>query len=287
MSRGSGGGDLDGAQIPLGGRFWRALGGRGALVVGYVLAAVHLALVVATTTVSEDHESLAGLVSATGISTAVVPLLATCFLWIGELSRRGRWGGPSGHKPDALLPQGSTTAQVRFVPVGWHALWLAVTAGVAVLLLVASARGLLGDDPGGRTPVWFINGLLLAGVAGAVGGSLLKKVVWLRRRSRASAPRHPAVAARRPLGSRGRTFWRWFGYRWRLDLWFCALGALALWASGVLLQLGINDPDEPEELRITAFALLGGGALVLAVGLFATTQFWRAREHLASSESLA
>jgi len=283
-------GRFDQVQIPVGGGFWRALGGNGALVVGYVLVGIHLVLIVAGTTIGLglEPEARAGLQRATLVSTAVLPLLATVFLWIGELVRRGHWGGPSGHKPDALLPQGSTTVRVRPLPVSWHVLWLVVAAGVALLLLTGLAREAL-DVSGAEQGValWTVHGLLLAGVAGAVLGSLVKKLSWARRRARAGTPSHPALARRRAPDTAGRTFWRWFGFRWRLDLWCSALGAMALWSTGWVLVQRPAFPDDAASMAAVAVWLGLAGLVLLVGGLWATAQFWRTGEDLASAESVA
>lgn len=274
-------------QIPVGGGFWRALGANGALAVGYGLASVHLALLTITTAGAGD-QAREGLDRVSLLSTAILPLLATSFIWIGELIRRGRWRGPSGHKPDALLRQGSITATVRMLPASWHLFWLLATAGVSAVLLGGVVRSMNAtvsiDD---RVYAWTANGILLAAVAGAVGGSLVKKLVWARRAGRSTAPSHPALARRRPASSTGRTFWRWFSYRWRLDLWSCAVGAVALWAAGAFLGLRSGSPGDADSITSAAVGAAVLGILLLGSGLAATTQFWRAGEDLASSESVA
>lgn len=280
-------GRFDEVQIPVGGRFWRALGGNGALVVGYALAAGYLGVLAAGSTSSLGGEGDA-VPSGLFVATAVLPLLAAVFLWIGELVRRGRWGGPSGHKPDALLPQGSTTVRVRLLPLGWHVVWLFAAGGVAGLLLVGVTRETLaGSGTEGRAMWWTVHGVLLAAITGAVAGSFVKKLAWSRRRPRPAASAHPALERRKTTATAGRTFWRWFGYRWRFDLWCCALGATAAWATGWVLAQRPAFPDEAASIT-TAAAWLGiVAAVLLGGGLVATTQFWRAGEDLAGAESVA
>jgi len=271
---------FDQVQIPVGGRFWRALGSNGALAIGYVLAVVYLGILAAgSAAVLGDGDVPSWLFAAAG----VVPLLAVAFLWVGELVRRGRWGGPSGHRPNALLPQGSTTVRVRFVPLGWHLGWLLAAGGAAGLLLAVVTREVLAGSGTAESSAWWtVHGLILAAVAGALAGSLVKKVAWSRRRASATST-HPALARR----TAGRTFWRWFAYRWRLDLWCCALGAMAAWAAGWVLAQRPAFPDEAESITTAAVWLGVAAAVLLVGGLVATTQFWRAGEDLAAAESVA
>ena len=280
-------GGLEDATIPVGGVLWRRLRGHGALLVGGALLAVHVAVLVVDAAVapgldSAGRERMGTLVL---VSTVVLPLLATCLVWIGELVRRGRWGGPSGHKPDALLPQGSNTARTRLLGLGWSLVWLlAALAAAGVLLGMISAA-----TTRERFAIWSVNGIMAAGAAGAVLGSAVKKWVWLRRghRRAAAAPVvHPALARRAGGEPRARTFWRWFGYRWRLDLWLCALGAVGLWFGAVAFAQRASFDSDPAVATLGTWLVVGGG-LLLVVGLWATTQFWRAGEDLASGESVA
>lgn len=280
-------GGFDDVQIPIGGGFWRALGGNGSLILGYVLAGAYLGLLVVGTSVGPSASG-ARLPSVLLVATSVLPLLAASFLWVGELIRRGRWGGPSGHKPDAFLPQGSTTVRVRLVPVAWHVVWVLLTGAAAAVLLTGVSREVLaGSGSSARAVLWSVHGPLLAAVAGAVLGSLVKKLAWARRRSRAVAPAHPALARRTGTAGSGRRFWRWFGYRWRLDLWFCGLGAATLWAAGWVLAQRAEFPDEAGSIAVAATWLGIAGAVLFTGGIVATTQFWRAGEDIASAESVA
>lgn len=116
-------------------------------------------------------------------------------------------------------------------------------------------------------------------------------------RAAAGAPpgEHTVVAARRraqeqagATGDARRTaFWRSVGFRWRFDVWLCALGAVGLWLVGFFLGGRVEFPDDAASLELAAWISGVAGITMLAAGLWATTQFWRAGEDLAAGESLA
>lgn len=281
-------GGLEGATIPVGGSFWRALGKNGALLAGYAIVLVHAALLVVDALVSPGLSYRDSQAWGTAVlwSTVIAPLLAMCFLIIGELLRRGDWGGPSGHKPDALLPQGSNTVTLRAVPLGWHLVWIVIALGVAAALLV----GVAADPWTERFTVWTVNGIVAVGIAGAVLASMVKKWSWARggnRRFEAPAVAHPALANRGARASRGQLFWRWVGFRWRLDLWACAFGLIAVWLGVLMLLTRDVFSSSAESTTLAAQILIPGGAVLALVALWATTQFWRSGEDLAGAESLA
>ena len=279
---------LDRVEIPVGGGFWRRLGRHGALVVGYALIGVHLAVFAVTAhhlagPSLERHRQGEQLLVLLQISTVLLPLLAMCFLIVGELVRRGEWGGPSGHKPEALLPQGSTTVRLALLTVRWNVVWVLVSGAVAgVLLWLAVADQQRSLFFGDLEIMLMVNGIIAAGAFGATLGTLVKKLAWLCTRDRAArrdaAPLHPALARRQgePLATR---FWRSFSYRWRFDVWLCGIGAVALWLAACFAGGSVQDPAIP------VFAVVG--AVLLAGGVWATTQFWRSGEDLASAESVA
>lgn len=277
-------------EIPVGGSFWRALGQNGALVVGYGLVVLHLVVLALVAIVlsgdSMRYSSGRRWGNVVTISTVLLPLLAMCFIWIGELIRRGQWGGPSGHKPEALLPQGTNTVSLRMVPVRWNLTWVAVTVVGAVVLLWLTVQDTVGYAFGGHLEIILIvNGIMAAGALGTAVGTLVKKLAWLRggrSRVRNAVAAHPALA-RRQAPTLGTTFWRALSYRWRFDVWLCALGAVSAWLAGYSLLTIEHIPDSD-----SAAWIFGSVAVVLmASGLWATTQFWRAGEDLASGESVA
>lgn len=284
-------GGFENVQIPVGGGFWRGLGGNGALAVGYLLLAVHLAvltvvaLLLAGGSLPDDasEERLVGILE---LSTVLLPLVAMCFIGVGELIRRGRWGGPSGHKPDALLPQGTTTVRLRLVPVRWNVVWVLASAVVAVAVLWLAVQDTLHYLFGGHLDIiLMVNGILFSGTLGAAAGALVKKLAWFRHGQRSrfdDRTSHPALA-RRKDESLGRTFWRSFSYRWRFDVWLCALGALSSW----LAIYSLLTREQIAGSESVAWIFGSVGVVFTATGLWATTQFWRAGEDLASGESVA
>lgn len=279
------------AQIPLGGGLWRSLGQNGALVAGYALVAIHVVVVTVAAFILGGDVRLSSasarpVVMSVQVSTVLLPLLAMCFLIIGELIRRGRWGGPSGHKPEALLPQGTNTVDLRLIPLRWNVVWVVLTGVLAALLLWLSVKDMTEYYFGGDLETMLIvNGIMLAGAFGTAVGALVKKVSWLRRRRRAprsELPVHPALARRRGT-SLGVRFWRSFSFRWRFDIWLCALGALALW----LAALAFLTKDQISGSEEAAWIFGSVGAVFVITGLWATTQFWRSGEDLANAESVA
>jgi len=278
---------LENATIPVGGAFWRGLGRNGALVAGYALVVLHVAILVVDALVSPglpyveaDRWGVAVL-----WSTMLAPIFAMCLIWIGELIRRGDWGGPSGHKPDALLPQGTNTVTLRMVPLAWNVVWAVVGLAAAGALLWFVAT----DARGERFELWVVNGIIAAGAAGAILGSTVKKWSWFHggaQRRGAAPSTHPALA-RRAGASRSREFWRSVGFRWRLDLWFCALGLIVVWLGAVMLLTREVFTGSAESVTVAASWLIPAGAAMFVAGLWATTQFWRSGEELASGESVA
>lgn len=278
---------LEDATIPVGGSFWRAARENALLVAGYVLIGLHLVLLVVDALVAPGlaYRERQRWGSAVLLSTVIAPIFSMCLLLVGELLRRGTWGGASGHKPDALLPQGSNTVDLRMVPLAWHLVWLLAAFAASVVPLV-----MIAEDPWSeRFTVWTVNGIIAVGTAGAILGSTVKKYAWLRggsTRFQPEAVAHPALA-KRAESSRSQSFWRWVGYRWRLDLWCCALGLVALWFAAQMLLTREAFESSTQSTTTVAFVLLPGGALLTLVALWAATQFWRSGEDLAGGESVA
>lgn len=276
---------LENATIPVGGGLWRALGKNGALVVGYTIAAVHIGIITLDLVLMPHGSGESAWETATMNSTLLGPILGFTFICLGEIIRRGDWGGPSGHKPRAMLPQGSNTMTLRVVPYRWLGLWLVVSLVAAVALLVA-----LADNPYSyRDTVWIVNGIIAAGAVGAVTASLVKRWVWFHGgRERARALRevkvHPALANRRGPSLSTR-FWRSFGFRWRFDIWSSAFGLIFVWIAAWVLVTASPAADSAE--LVPGYIALAAGVLVFAGGLWAATQFWRAGEDLTAAESVA
>jgi hypothetical protein len=124
--------------------------------------------------------------------------------------------------------------------------------------------------------LWELFGGILVFVTGVVLASLVKKVAWLAQVR--------GWGGRIPGPGRGQAFWRWFSYRWRLELWW---GGVALPLLLVVCALRFGDgPMDPEEVPFWN-AVLGGSIVFFCLGLWACTQFWRSGENLASGESVA
>lgn len=273
-------------EIPVGKGFWRGLGRHGALIIGYALVVVHLGVLL-TAAVLVDHADLSyaaerRLGQVVILSTVLVPIVAMCFLWIGELIRRGTWGGPSRYHSGSALPTGSTTVAVRMVSLGWAVAWVvgsAVPLGLLLWDIAARAENGYTHD---LYEEWIVNGLIFAGALGATLAALVKKVVWLR-----SGAARLRVGAYTRQSRRSWKFWRSFSFRWRFDVWLCALGMIALFLCAVILVSRPAFSWDADGMTVAAALIGGPGVVVLATGLWATTQFWRTGEHLGSGESVA
>ncbi len=276
---------FDDVEIPVGGAFWRAIGTHGTLLIGYGLLAVHLVVVGVVLVVlggqSVPYATGRRLAQLATISTAVLPLVAMTFIWLGEYQRRGAWGGRSGHRPTTLLPQGSVTIRLRLVSVRWNVVWLVVSgAAAAGVLRLAVLESLEYVFAGHLEAFLVVTGMILAAAFGTALGALVKKVRWLGRAGRAGGT---GGAVEGVVSERSVRFWRWFSFRWRVDIWSCAVGAMLLWIAAWAYLLRDRVPDADDGALVFASA----GLPVLAVGLWATTQFWRSGEDLAGGESVA
>ncbi len=270
---------FDDVEIPVGGAFWRAIGTNGTLLIGYGLLAVHLVVVGVVLVVlggqSVPYATGRRLAQLATISTAVLPLVAMTFIWLGEYQRRGAWGGRSGHRPTTLLPQGSVTIRLRLVSVRWNVVWLVVSGAAAAGVLRLAVLETLEYVFGGHLETFLVvTGMILAAAFGTALGALVKKAGWL---GRAGRPVGEAVS------ERSVRFWRSFSFRWRVDIWSCAVGAVLLWIAAWAYLLRDRVPDADDGAVVFASA----GVPLLAVGLWATTQFWRSGEDLAGGESVA
>lgn len=211
---------------------------------------------------------------------ALIPgaMVLACVMWIAETARRGKTGRSATARGSKLLPAGSNRTTLRPLGMIAHLAWLVVLPSVALGLLLGSA----GDDGGAA----MLLGIALIPVTGAVAGSLVKKSAYAVRERQAA----------RGAVTRPSPFWRWFSFRWRLDLWLCAFAFAALAAGALvaaLLRGASADPasfgtpeDIAEATRVTTALLVGGGILAV-VGLVACTQAWRSGESLGEMESFA
>lgn len=213
------------------------------------------------------------------IPPAVLVLLATCCLIPGEQLRRGQ----IGRNPD-VLSRASHVSRFQPLPtrqhVGWVLIGLLVTVPLLALPMVAWFTGWpveQGDDAD-FTGFWTIYGGLGLGFVAGAAVSLVKKTAFTRRQ------RQRKVVAEAP----GRAFWRWFTYRWRLDIWFAGVGGvlLALSPTFIASDVGPDSAGAPPGAHIVAMGAMAlAGLLLIAVGVVATLNFWRAGEELGSGES--
>lgn len=275
---------LENARIPVRAEFFRALGRNGFLIAGYLLLAIHVTIVMINMfwAPGTDYRNEERWADALTWSTILAPLLAMCALWIGELIRRGDWN--PGESVDGDV-HGRNVVRWRMLPLSIHFGFTFVSLSIALLIVTWTGVYPYAD----AHTLIALNGILAAGGGGAVLGSWIKKFVWLRwtreRQLRRMGP--PNAAVRYTPGSkRAARFWRWFGFRWRLDLWSCAFGMIWLWCTGWFVALYLDDPTGSSVvLPLTCASFAGAGAL-LGFGIWATTQFWLSGEQLEFGESV-
>lgn len=259
----------------------------GGILVFLALAMIALQAVAVTWASTPDavagNPSLVDWILSAADNTLATPgiilLFALCALIPGELLRRGGIGAASGPARQTLLPQGSFVAVFRPIGLGVHAVWL-------VLLVVVSFGVVIFTTASGSSSTWpssveydgsytvvssfLAYGLLFAGIAGATLGSFVKKAVYAR-----------VVRTRGPealKGSRGQAFWAWFTMRWRFDLWLCGAGTLLV--AGSALPFSSDD-------AASGIVAIVAGLVILATGLWAAGNYWRAGAPLGVGESFS
>lgn len=210
-------------------------------------------------------------------------MLLMCAMWILEYTRRGSIG-VSGQRRGRKAPTGSFQSEIRLLSTPVHLAWL-----VGLSVLTAALLGLpwTMDWDLEIFFAWFLWGVIVAPVNGAVLGSLVKKISyanWYRRR----AARHPNGHVVPEVSP----FWRSFSYRWRFDLWICGVamlmivvGAMIWWNLAYLPADEFGDADDIREATVVMRGLLWTGLPAMALGLWACTQFWRSGEDIRTGES--
>lgn len=201
-------------------------------------------------------------------STPFVCLLfAICALIPGEILRRGAFGPSDSTGSRSGAEQRSFAARFRPIGLRPHAVWGVVLGAVAIALTVglarsateqawpATVRSYRGSSLSSLFGIW---AALFAALACATAGSFVKKAVYLR-----VTRRHGENVAD---GLRGQAFWGWFTMVWRFDLWLCGTAGIALAYSGIQLA------DDPH----TAIGLGASGVVLLAAGMGAAANYWRA-----------
>ncbi len=219
-----------------------------------------------------DTEVVSLLIAVPG----VLLLLAMISLFFFALLRRSTELGVASR---SMWAGGSVTAQLKPLATGYHLAWIAVAVLAWLLLIVVPMRLALGggwpasleDSPATFTYLALgMYGGLSAALAVVLSVSLVKKTVYrvtIRRRG-------PAALG----GGSGRSFWRWFTFRWRFDLWLAGVGGAFLGTCWLALIF-----DDSGFFLTT----LGLGLVFTAVGVATAVQYWRAGEPLGAAESFA
>lgn len=211
------------------------------------------------------------LVAAPGI----LILLATVVVYLGELTRRGTW---LSHDR-TFLQGGSTTVDLVALPRRTHLAWLAAAiVGWLVVLVVPVFVELGGGWPGtlheeAHHAAWSLlvgYGGLVAALAAVSAVSLLKKATYDARQARGAASIVPKSFTVR--------FWRWFSFRWRLELWIAGI------AGGLLGSLPVAVLFWPAS---GSLLLAAAGIVLAALAIVLSLNAWRSGESLTRSESVS
>jgi hypothetical protein len=219
-------------------------------------------------------------------SVMLALLVAACLVIPGEQLRRGNIG-PNPVAPGTLLPKASNISRFRTLGVGWHALWALLGLAVALVLEIVPAAATLTKTWPTTLPfeydftqTWQITGLAALGISTAALTSLYKKI------------HYRGVLARRGIaalaGAGSASLWSALTFRWRLDVWCGALGGVLggfACASVSLIDWDATS-DRGSEVAFVA-AVLVGAAVLLILGLWMASNFWKAGRPLGAGESYA
>jgi hypothetical protein len=212
-----------------------------------------------------------------------VGMLLMCAMWILEYTRRGSIG-VSKQRPGEKAPAGSFEAEIRLLSTPLHLAWF---LGLAVLAAALLYLPWTIDWDFDVFFVWFLWGVIITPVNGAVLGSLVKKTSYARwyRRQVAKNPNGRVMRKAQP-------FWRSFSYRWRFDLWICGaamlmtvFGAAIWWSLANIPADDFGDAEDIREATTVTIVLLSVGVPAMVFGLWACTQFWRSGEDIRTGES--
>lgn len=204
-------------------------------------------------------------------------------LWIGELVRRQQTSESSyqGTHSKGWIPR---TTNVRMLTVRWHAVWAGIAGAIAAVLIWLIR---LNPDSDGWASA-AIHGTLAAAIAGAFIASGFKKRTWLRSGEAKQRVLKDTfyLSPHRSRHLKRAKFWSWFSARFFVDIWCVGVG-LAFWWCAALLAIAHGAFDEPLDGTTVAFFILAVPGLVLVVlGLWATTQFYRSGMDLETGEYL-
>jgi len=174
---------------------------------------------------------------------------------------------------------GTVRVRNRPVPFRVHGVFLAVAFAAWALVVLppamSQAAHVLDVNRAHTTQYWTmvgINAFIAAAIAGAVGGSLFKKMSFVRhgrRRKARGTMKRPSAPARR--------FWRFFSHRWRLDTWTCALGMGTL---GVSPLIAVNG-SVPAGIVVALC-----GACITVVGALLVSKAWKSGVSIYELESI-
>ncbi|MDL5351557.1 hypothetical protein [Microbacterium sp. zg-YB36] len=199
-------------------------------------------------------------------------LLAFCFIGTGWIMR-----GKVGTREREGLQGGTVVSITPILAPRLHLLWLGVAVAFWVALVIVPIVSAMGggwpitvdDMPQGY--VWATLGMY-GGLSAAIAGVLLASFLKKRRYLAMVAAEDPRLLEQ-PSG-----FWRWFTFRWRFDLWLAGVGGLLVGISPLPLTMG-------EALPFVL--MLVGGILLIGVGAWCASHYWRAGVPLGVAESYA
>ena len=174
---------------------------------------------------------------------------------------------------------GSVTAQMKPLETRYHLAWIAVAVLAWLLLIVlplllawgGAWPATLEDTQAGFTFMTLgFYGALSAALAIILTVSLVKKSTY-----RVQIRRRGAGAT---SGGGGKSFWRWFTFRWRFDLWLASVGGALSGTCWMALMF------DDTAFFLTALFL---GLFFTVAGLLTAVQYWRAGEPLGRGESFS
>lgn len=246
------------------------------LVVATLVVVYGMAVVIST---SDDPYTTAQDTMQPAMTTAGVLLLfALCGLILGEQLRRGGFG-MNETPPDTVLPSATVVSSFRVLAARWHIVWGALSLVVAATLLLPPVIGALsygwpqsiegGDD---IVIMWTLYGAVAFSTGVTILSSLSKKKSTAR-----------AVAAGRAVDPARQGAWRLSLYRWRVDVWLVAVGALLVAAGAEYWILEATREDDASGPAIVAVL----GVVITVTGIILGRQFWRTGESLGTGESFA
>lgn len=247
-------------------------------IIGGLLAlAAAVVVYVAGAAASGDGYRAGDLARNSLVTVGVLIFFALCLLIPGEQMRRGsirRNPAP----PDTMLPSATRTSSFRVLSPMWRVVWIVIALAVAASLLVPVLVGFTAgtwphslDAHEAVEVLWSVYGSVAFAAGLTCASSLVKLLITTRRRK---------------TEQRSQPGWRFWLYRWRLDVWLVAVGGFfasmcVVFEASAAAELDSSATAPPFLL----FALVA--VIVAAAGFVLGTQFWRTGEQLGSGESYA